>query len=160
MPIIFGIYFLRNELLGLEGMVTRTNPDDAVLVVVSVPGNSNGTLVSSDPTTVPTSVSFENEKRYVIQTRLMLHLCSITFHLAQSSDDSVSNAPHRSLPDIPVSEPHASLSVAVVSGPLAGADNGSDLYATVGDKPPSDEHNKDHHHHLQQHQDQRSRKCC
>lgn len=49
----------------------------------------------------------------------------------------VSNAPHRSLPDIPVSEP-----IAAGAGG-GGGDTGSDLYATVGDKVATEKYAPD-----------------
>lgn len=65
---------------------------------------------------------------------------------------SVSNAPHRSLPDIPVSEPTpagATLNAQLDGGSGSGggggvgADNGSELYATVGDKALTDKEQLD-----------------
>lgn len=130
----------RNELLGLEGMVKLKNPDDMVLVVAvpttAVAANNSNASVSGD-SKVSASVSFENEKRYVKPV--------LGFDKFQSNNRicSVSNAPHRSLPDIPVSEPpsHAvrsTLGAGVTNGGGGGTDNGSDLYATVGDKTQTD----------------------
>lgn len=129
----------RNELLGLEGMVKLKNPDDMVLVVAvpttAATANHSNASVSGD-SKVSASVSFENEKRYVKPV--------YGFDKFQSNNRicSVSNAPHRSLPDIPVSEPpsHAvrsTLGVGVTNGG-GNTDNGSDLYATVGDKTQTD----------------------
>ncbi|XP_058839814.1 serine-rich adhesin for platelets-like isoform X1 [Topomyia yanbarensis] len=87
---------IKNDLLGLEGMVKLTNPEDTLNSQDTTPGTGIGggsAIGGPDQTdcSEPESIS----KR-------------------------ASNAPHRSLPDIPVVEPIG--------------DNNSELYATVGDK--------------------------
>ncbi|XP_029717976.2 uncharacterized protein LOC109402423 isoform X2 [Aedes albopictus] len=88
---------IKNDLLGLEGMVKLTNPEDTLTsqgtTVDTGGGGTGGTGSGTDQPdrSEPESIS----KR-------------------------ASNAPHRSLPDIPVVEPIG--------------DNNSELYATVGDK--------------------------
>ncbi|EAA10606.5 AGAP004608-PA [Anopheles gambiae str. PEST] len=78
---------MKNDLLGLEGMVKLTNPEDTLL-----PTGSN----------------------------MAINASASTANDVESSNKRTSNAPHRSLPDIPIAEPTG--------------DNNSELYATVGDK--------------------------
>lgn len=52
----------------------------------------------------------------LIEASALFHLSNVIIHVLSRA----SNAPHRSLPDIPVVEP--------------AGDNNSELYATVGDK--------------------------
>ncbi|XP_035902856.1 uncharacterized protein LOC118507840 isoform X1 [Anopheles stephensi] len=103
---------IKNDLLGLEGMVKLTNPEDTLLPsgstgAINVPATNNGnsalgTNSSNASNLRPASVGGG--------------LGSDT----ESSSKRTSNAPHRSLPDIPIAEP--------------AGDNNSELYATVGDK--------------------------
>uniref|UniRef100_A0A182IY44 Uncharacterized protein n=1 Tax=Anopheles atroparvus TaxID=41427 RepID=A0A182IY44_ANOAO len=98
---------IKNDLLGLEGMVKLTNPEDALgntglAGSMSNPSPANGALgtassVASDfrPASAGGMIGPEIE----------------------SSSKRTSNAPHRSLPDIPIAEP--------------AGDNNSELYATV-----------------------------
>ncbi|XP_021693708.1 uncharacterized protein LOC5576202 isoform X1 [Aedes aegypti] len=85
---------IKNDLLGLEGMVKLTNPEDTLTsqgTTVDTGGAGTGSGTDQPDRSEPESIS----KR-------------------------ASNAPHRSLPDIPIVEPVG--------------DNNSELYATVGDK--------------------------
>ncbi|XP_049300669.1 mucin-5AC isoform X1 [Anopheles funestus] len=102
---------IKNDLLGLEGMVKLTNPEDTLLssgstgAINAQANTGNGTLGTNTanasnlrPASVGGGFSSDTE----------------------SSSKRTSNAPHRSLPDIPIAEP--------------AGDNNSELYATVGDK--------------------------
>ncbi|XP_055637110.1 uncharacterized protein LOC129775896 isoform X2 [Toxorhynchites rutilus septentrionalis] len=87
---------IKNDLLGLEGMVKLTNPEDTM----TSQGTITGTLGGSGPAGPAPDQTDCSEP--------------------ESISKRASNAPHRSLPDIPSVEPTG--------------DNNSELYATVGDK--------------------------
>ncbi|XP_062563765.1 mucin-12 isoform X3 [Armigeres subalbatus] len=87
---------IKNDLLGLEGMVKLTNPEDTLTSQGSTAGGDTGGAGTGSGTDQP-----DRSEPETINKR-------------------ASNAPHRSLPDIPVVEPVG--------------DNNSELYATVGDK--------------------------
>uniref|UniRef100_A0A182QG54 Uncharacterized protein n=1 Tax=Anopheles farauti TaxID=69004 RepID=A0A182QG54_9DIPT len=103
---------IKNDLLGLEGMVKLTNLEDTLLnsgsnvaINASISNSTaNGGLGAASPNASnlrPASVGgFGSD--------------------TENSNKRTSNAPHRSLPDIPIAEP--------------AGDNNSELYATVGDK--------------------------
>uniref|UniRef100_A0A182NN25 Uncharacterized protein n=1 Tax=Anopheles dirus TaxID=7168 RepID=A0A182NN25_9DIPT len=103
---------IKNDLLGLEGMVKLTNLEDTLLnsgsnvAINATASTANGALGTASPNASnlrPASVAgggFGSD--------------------TESSSKRTSNAPHRSLPDIPIAEP--------------AGDNNSELYATVGDK--------------------------
>ncbi|XP_053657721.1 mucin-5AC [Anopheles marshallii] len=102
---------IKNDLLGLEGNVKLTNPEDTLLssgstgainVQANTGNGAHGTNMANASNLRPASVGggFGSD--------------------TESSSKRTSNAPHRSLPDIPIAEP--------------AGDNNSELYATVGDK--------------------------
>lgn len=93
-------------------MVKIKNPDENLL-------NGNHTI-SIDPNP-KTSANDIDAKRFVL---VPFPLAPARANLIEYSDSEfyrASTAPHRSLPDIPVSDPNQ-------------LDTNSDLYATVGDK--------------------------
>uniref|UniRef100_A0A2M4CI38 Uncharacterized protein n=1 Tax=Anopheles darlingi TaxID=43151 RepID=A0A2M4CI38_ANODA len=99
---------IKNDLLGLEGMVKLTNPEDTLVPSVngSAANNVSGNGVPSTPTGTSTELASATGFGSEVEQN--------------STSKRTSNAPHRSLPDIPIAEPVG--------------DNNSELYATVGDK--------------------------
>ncbi|XP_053669799.1 uncharacterized protein LOC128720170 [Anopheles nili] len=102
---------IKNDLLGLEGMVKLTNPEDTIVASGST-GAINASVGTANGAPVTASTNTSN-----------LRPASVGGGFGsdtESSSKRTSNAPHRSLPDIPIAEPTG--------------DNNSELYATVGDK--------------------------
>ncbi|XP_039440985.1 dentin sialophosphoprotein isoform X2 [Culex pipiens pallens] len=96
---------IKNDLLGLEGMMKLTNPEDTLTGHGQGGGGLGGGLMERDGTDGgPTDQTDCSEP--------------------ESISKRASNAPHRSLPDIPVVEP--------------AGDNNSELYATVGENKVQD----------------------
>lgn len=113
-------------------MVKIKNPDDQLI-------NTNGAAeIVNDLKTITAAQNGEksNEKRFEFNFcfKYLLSIYRVINFFR------VSNAPHRSLPDIPISDP-------IATGGGTG-DTGSDLYATVGDKSASEKLHAD-----------RNRKC-
>lgn len=80
----------------------------------------------------PTKIEITRKGNY---THFLLR--AVFWHIFIFSPSTrISNAPHRSLPDIPVSDP-------IAAGGGAAGDTGSELYATVGDKSANDKFTAD-----------------
>lgn len=129
---MLSLFCYSNELLGLEGMVKLKNPDEHLL-------NGNHTISIGDSDTKISTNDITDSKRSffyfffsifilpVSKCQRCISCCSsflfffaYDFYFILLQNRSL-NVPHRSLPDIPISDPNQ-------------LDTNSDLYATVGDK--------------------------
>ncbi|XP_058061003.1 mucin-12 [Anopheles bellator] len=95
---------IKNDLLGLEGMVKLTNPEEMLMNS----GHSTAGHAAGNGAAGSSSIGCEVRSSTGFGSDI------------ETSNKRTSNAPHRSLPDIPIAEPPG--------------DNNSELYATVGDK--------------------------
>lgn len=114
----------RNDLLGLDGMVKITNPDENVNHLPAV-----GNYV---PDAENCNIENDEHKRLLFYllfcsdgTVFCVLICCIIIILIKNVRPSAGSNPHRSLPDIPV-----------LASDVNG-DTSSELYATVDDKTVS-----------------------